>query len=75
MNSLVKAINGNINNNNFNIISWNKGNSHLSNRMEAIKQIIINNKPQVLIICELNFKQEDHLSLTNIQGYKFKIFY
>ena len=38
-------------------------------QMEAIKQIINENKPQVLIISELNFKQEDHKSLTNIQSY------
>ena len=53
-------------------MSWNKGNAHLSNRMEAIKQIILKNKPQVLVISELNFKQEDHISLTNIPGYTFE---
>ena len=70
-NKKIKIKNGNINTNNIKIVLWNKGSSNMSAKMNDIKEIISKQRPQVLIITELNFEEYDHDGLTKIKGFNF----
>ena len=69
-NKLQKSTNGNISNK-IRIISWNKADLNITMKLNNIKQIIVKNKPQILIINELNLENNQFSGITNINGYNF----
>ena len=71
-NSKIKTINGNISNNTLRILSWNKNNDPIANKMEDIKQLIIKHKPLIVVINELNLANNDHSCITEIKGFNFE---
>ena len=62
-NSLVKAINGNIND--LKVTCCNKTDAPLLKKINDIKQILSNDKPHVLIINELNLNDYQFRGITN----------
>ena len=71
-NKLVKAINGNINRS-LKIISWNKGNSYIKNSIDDIRQIILEQKPDILVLNELRFENDNHQAQVLIDGYTLEM--
>ena len=71
-NKIKSSINGNIRNI-IKITAWNKGSMELSSKIEEIKEIISDKKPNVLIVNELNLDFNDDFNITNINGYKFEV--
>ena len=72
MNKIQKMVNGNIGTN-IKIMSWNKGNSHISSAMNEIRDYISEHKPDVFIINEFGIYENDDLSIASIQGYNLEI--
>lgn len=70
LNKKQKTINGNTKNK-IRIISFNKADENIAAKMNNINQIIIKQKPQILIVNELNLRFNQYSGITNIKGYNF----
>ena len=66
-----RSINGN--RNVIKLTAWNKGGMDLEMKIDEIKVIIEEKKPQILIVNELNLNIESDYNITNIKGYNFEI--
>ena len=64
-----------IKNGNYNLvcINWNKGSARLYNRINHLQNIILNHKPHIMAIHELNFQKNDDLADIYIKGYKWEM--
>ena len=74
-NKKAKIYNGNINNNNkiLKFMQFNKSNSHFQNYKTKLKQILQQDKPDILALSEANIKTSEHLSYLNkIEGYNIE---
>ena len=69
-NKLRKSINGNIQG--FKIMNWNKTDRPLEEKINAIKQILIEHKPHILFVNELNLIATNYSGITNNPGYNFE---
>ena len=69
-NSIIKAINGNING--MKVTCWNKTDAPLIKKINDIKQILCNDKPHVLIVNELNLNDFQFRGITKFPNYRFK---
>ena len=70
MNKAKKTINGN-NNNNLCIMTWNKADTNIEDKMFTIKQYIIKYSPKIFFVMELNLNFTQNSGTTNIPGYNF----
>ena len=52
------------------LVTWNKGNGKATNSIERIKSIILEDKPQLLFISELQLSKDEDSTLMKIEGYK-----
>ena len=68
-NSNKRASNGNIPP--LKILTWNKTNVNIVDRMNEIQKLIKTIKPAVMFVQELNLNEHQSKSLTNIKNYKF----
>ena len=71
-NKVQHALNGNIQNV-IKLTCWNKGNGSLEAKMEQIKVIVKNKKPDIFIVTELELDINDDINITNINGYDFEV--
>ena len=71
-NKVQHALNGNIQNV-IKLTCWNKGNGSLEAKMEQIKVIVKNKKPDIFIVTELELDINDDINITNINGYNFEV--
>ena len=71
-NKYSKYTNGNRKHSGIRIYHFNKGNSHLNNRMHEIENIISSHRPHVLGISEANFFHNHDLDSVQIENYTFK---
>ncbi len=71
INKSKKIINRNIQNN-LRVIQWNKGSANIMNQINEIKDIIKENKPEVLILNEANFYSDEDISSIKIEGYNIE---
>ena len=72
LNKTKRASNGNIKNI-IKITSWNKGNSDLKYKINIIKEVINEKKPEILTINELNLDLNEDPNIVNIKGYNFEV--
>ena len=66
INKIMKQYNGNTNND-LKIISWNKGAKLLSNKLDVIRQLLIDKKPHVIVLQEAQIIGD--INNFNIDGY------
>ena len=71
-NKVQHALNGNIKNV-IKLTCWNKGNGSLAAKMEQIKVIVKNKKPDIFIVTVLELDMNDDINITNINGYDFEV--
>ena len=62
-----------IKNNKLILMTWNKGNARLKNRINDIRQIVSQHKPHVMAIQELNQIPEDDIDLLQVQNYTWEL--
>ena len=74
VNKKQKAVNGNIRNvkKSIKILGWNKGGFELISKIDEIKLILQQKKPDVFIVNELNLYKNDDQNLCNMEGYNFE---
>ena len=70
-NKTKRSINGNIRKV-IKIVAWNKGNCELISKIDEIKVIVQQKKPDIFIVNELNLYKNDDTNMCNIHGYKFE---
>ena len=70
-NKIKRSINGNIRNT-FKILQWNKGDFQLISKIEEIKTILKDRKPDVLVVNELNLNINEDQNITSIPGFNFE---
>ena len=70
-NKTKRSINGNIRKV-IKIVAWNKGNCELISKIDEIKVIVQQKKPDIFIVNELNLCKNDDTNMCNIHGYKFE---
>ncbi len=68
----MKIINGNIRNN-IKIMQWNKGQIDLTEKIEEVKDLINNFKPEILVINDANFNSHEDISLIKIKGFSLEV--
>ena len=71
-NRIKRAVNGNIKNQ-IHLMLWNKGNSNIRNKIQEIRDIVEQDKPEILVINEFNHKKDEDLSNTIINGYQLEL--
>ena len=73
-NNIKKSSNGNgmKNTNNMKIITWNKGDSNIMEKMCEIKRLIQTQKPKIPFVNELNLNDRQSTAVTNIKNYSFE---
>ena len=69
-NKKIKIENGNINSNKLKILLWNKANSNIMNRINEIRDIAIERKPDIIIINEFNQEDDTNEDQVHINGFK-----
>ena len=69
-NKTAHAKNGN---QNLILLNWNKGNSKYCNRIDTIKQIILQHNPHIFCIQEANIYRDDDIRMYQIPGYYLEI--
>ena len=69
-NKLVHSLNGN---QVIKMISWNKGNAKLCNRINEIQEILQRYKPQILALQELNWTDKQDPIELKFHGYKMEM--
>ena len=72
MNNKIKSYNGNIFRNKIRILSWNKNDGNIADRMDDIKELVRRHSPRVIIIQELNYSRIMCSGITNMNGYSFE---
>ena len=65
--------NGNINQKKLTILSWNKGNSKIINKIDAIRHLAAKNTPSIIAIQEMNLTAEIDLEDIQIPNYTLEI--
>ena len=70
-NKQIKATNGN-GKNHIKLITWNKGNAPIENRMIYIKNIIKNESPHIFFINEAELSKTTPPGVTFIPGYRLE---
>ena len=71
-NKMIKATNGNILNQ-IKILTWNKGNCDFKEAINEIKDMIIEKKPDICVINELNYNKVEDYGTFNIEGFNVEI--
>ena len=71
-NKLIKSLNGNIKNQ-ICILLWNKGNSLLKNKIQELRDIVTEKKPEIFVVNEFNHSNEEDMSPTHIEGYQIEL--
>ena len=54
------------------MLTWNKNDCNIEDRMVQIKELIIDQKPHILFINELNFNPDQNKGITFIKNYTFE---
>ena len=54
------------------IMSWNKNDCNIENRMDDIKELTRRHKPHIIIIQELNLSNNNCKGIINMEGYQFE---
>ena len=67
-NKIKHSENGNINKN-LVLMNWNKGNSKFLHRIDTIRHIIQEHRPDIFAIQEANLSNSDDIRLAQVQGY------
>ena len=73
-NSLIKSINGNIKFNVMKIMSWNKNDGPLKDKISDIKELIKRHSPHIFVVQELNYSRNMCAGIANINGYQFETY-
>ena len=73
-NKIKKAVNGNINHVKkvIKVLGWNKGSFDLSTKIDEIKTILKQKKPDIFIINELNLYKNYDINMCSAEGYNFE---
>ena len=72
MNKKKRSINGNIVNQKIKIIQFNKGGSAIHKKINEIKDIILKEKPEILILNEFNLEQNIDPRNIQLKGYNLE---
>ena len=68
---MIKSINGNIRG--MKVMSWNKTDRPIKDKIAEIKHCLDYDKPQILFVNELNLKYGKTRGIMNHRNYKFKV--